>query len=141
ASLTGPPTSPAVLPAPEKVMAQLHLTIGYDPDRLLRLAGDGFLARHAGVPADPFPTVPHLLALRQGGLREDLLMMAAEAGVPGWFDPPLCVFHELSTWLGAPEAPTLGDYERLVLVGRILRDEATRVFSQLARPDDYVDAV
>lgn len=48
-------------------------------------------------------------------------MFAAEAGVPGRFDPPLCVFHELPDWLGTADMP-VGDYERLVLIGRILRD-------------------
>ncbi|HEU4565309.1 MAG TPA: PD-(D/E)XK nuclease family protein [Gemmatimonadaceae bacterium] len=123
-------------------MPRLRLITGCDPERLLRRAADEFLVRRAATPGEPFPTVPYLLALRQGGLRDDVLEMAAEAGVPGWFDPPLCVFHELPEWLGAPEREVMGDYERLVLLARILRDdEESGVFARLARPDDFVDAV
>lgn len=122
-------------------MARLRVVIAHDPVLLLRRAADEFLVRRRATPSEPFPTVPCLLALRQGGLRDDLLGMAAEAGLPGWFDPPLCIFHELPRWLGAPERDVIGEYERFVLVGRILRREEGGVFARLARPDDFADAV
>jgi ATP-dependent helicase/nuclease subunit B len=71
---------------------------------------------------------PYLLALRQGGLRDDLFELAAARGVPGWFDPPVCVFHELPAWLGASELRPLGDFERAALLGSIMRAGAGPTF-------------
>jgi len=61
------------------------------------------------------------LALRQGGLRDDLFKLAATRGVPGWFDPPVCVFHELPVWLGSTNRRPLGDFERAALLEHLLR--------------------
>jgi hypothetical protein len=74
-------------------------------------------------------------------LRDDLFDLAAGEKIPGWFDPPLCVFHELPEWLGVSVRRVLGDYERAVIVGRILRETGTEVFSRLPRPDAFVDGV
>jgi PD-(D/E)XK nuclease superfamily protein len=122
-------------------MAQLRLVTACDPELLLRHAADGFLVRRVATLAEPFPTVPYLLALRQGGLRDDVIEMAAEAKIPGWFDPPICVFHELPEWLGVAESDVLGEFERHVLLSRILRDTGSAVFAKLPRPDDFVDGV
>lgn len=127
--------------APSSIRMPLRLVTSTDPALLLRAAGDGFLVRRSATPSDPFPTVLYLLALRQGGLRDDLLDSAAQLGVAGWFDPPLCIFHELPQRLGVADRPVLGDYERAVLLGRILRDVGTGVFAGLPRPDLFVDAV
>ncbi len=82
---------------------------------------------------------PYVLALRQGGLRDDLFELAAARGVPGWFDPPVCVFHELPAWLGASELRPLGDYERAALLGSILRAGASPTFRD--RASDFLGAV
>ena len=95
----------------------LRLVTSSDPNLLLRAAADGFLNPSPATTGDPFPTVPYLLALRQGALRDDLLDLAAQSGVRGWFDPPLCIFHELPSRLGVAERTILGDYERAVLLG------------------------
>lgn len=119
----------------------LRLITAQDPEALLRAAADGFLAPAHASGSDPFPSVPYLLALRQGGLRDDLIGIAARAGVSGWFNPPLCIFHELSSWLGVADRVVLGEYERAVLLARILRETGSRVFKHLPRPDVFVDAV
>ena len=119
-------------------MARLRVVIGHDPELLLRTAADGFLTPRRATTADPFPTVPYLLALRQGGLRDDVIAMASDAEVKGWFDPPLCIFHELARWLGAPARHTLGEFERLVILSRIVREDAGGVFGALAHCDDFI---
>lgn len=119
----------------------LRLVTATDPTALLRAAADGFLVRRPATESDPFPTVPYLLALRQGRLRDDLLDLAAAEKIPGWFDPPLCIFHELPEWLGVAERSVLGDYERAVIIGRILGEVGTEVFTKLPRPDAFVDGV
>ncbi len=119
----------------------LRLITSTDPEALLRAAAEGFLTPRPASASVPFPTVPYLLALRQGGLRDDLFDLAAGAGIPGWFDPPLCIFHELAERLGVAPRSILGEYERAVLLGRILRDSGSQVFARLKRPDVFVDAV
>jgi RecB family exonuclease len=121
-------------------MPSLHFIASADSDLLFRAAAEGFLdpaARTDGA----FPTVPYLLALRQGGLRDELIARAAALGVPGWFDPPLCVFHELGEWLGRTERTPLQDFERLVLIEQLAREHAPSVFGKLARLDEFVDAL
>jgi hypothetical protein len=112
-----------------------------NPAQRQRAAADAFLAPRPARAATPFPSPPYLLALRQGALRDDLLDLAAQSGVPGWFDPPLCIFHELSRRLGIVDRSVLGDYERAVLIARILRDTGSALFSGLPRPDLFADAV
>ena len=122
-------------------MAQLHLILAHDPALLLRHAADGFLDPPKATPEEPFPSPRYLLALRQGGLRDDVIRMAAEHGCKGWFDPPLCIFHELPERLGATNRRALGDFERPVLLGRILREHGRDVFDRLERPESFVDAL
>src|SRR5579883_1741514 len=123
------------------LMAALRMVVAHDPGRLLRHAANGFLVRRTPTAGEPFPTVPYLLAVRQGGLREDVIEMAAAERVAGWFDPPLAIFAELPAWLGLPERAILGDYERAVLLAAILREQGQNLFARLDRPADYVDAV
>lgn len=119
----------------------LHLVVARDPAILLEHAASGFLEHRVGTPVDPFPTPPYLLALRQGGLRDDLMRLAARRGCPGWFDPPLCVFAEFAERLGTgPRLPLTGA-ERQVLLTRLMRAARGRVFSHARRPEDYVDGV
>ena len=131
-------TTPRDLPP---MTSRLVFVIGSEPLGLLEHAAAGFLQPLPRTPADPFPTPPYLLALRQGGLRDDLYAMAAARGVPGWFDPPLCVFHELPQRLGLSERTPLGDYERLVLLDHVLRKQRGRVFGRIARVADFIEAV
>lgn len=122
-------------------MASLRLILCLDPRRLLEHAAAGFLAPSPSSRDVPFPSPPYLLVLRQGGLRDDLLTLAAQRGVPGWFDPPVAVFHELPQWLGATNRAPVGDYERVVLLASVLRRAGARVFAGIPRLSDYVDAV
>lgn len=127
-------------------MAALALRLAYDPTVLLEAAAEGFLrpapVRAAGGGArEPFPTPPYLLALRQGGLRDDLLDLAARQGAPGWFDPPLCTFQELPGRLGAGEAQPLGAFERAALIAAVVRRVDGDVLARLRRPEAYLSAL
>ncbi len=122
-------------------MADLVLVHGTDPLRLLEHAADGFLVTRGATDGDPFPTPSYLLALRQGGIRDDLLRLATERGIPGWFDPPLCVFQEIPTYLGRTTRTPCGDFEREVLLASVLRRAGLQLFNSLKRPGEYVDAV
>ena len=121
-------------------MADLVLVTARDPRRLLEHAADGFLepARFVG---HPFPTPPYLLALRQGGVRDDLIAMARARRVSGWFDPPLCIFHELPDWLGSTTRVPLDAIERELLLGRLLRESRGEIFATLRRPAEFIRAL
>lgn len=101
-------------------MADLHHVVGEDPLALLEAAA-GDLLRPRSPAADPFASPSCLLALRQGGLRDDLFELAASRGVAGWFDPPICVFAELPAWLGSTGRRPLGDFERRALLAHVIR--------------------
>ena len=120
-------------------MASLHLRIAHDPTVLLEAAADGFLTPSPGEA--PFPSPSYLLALRQGGVRDDLLALAARRGVPGWFDPPLCIFAELPAWLGSGERKPLDPFERLALLGELVRRVDGEVLARLRRPEAYLSAL
>lgn len=122
-------------------MPSLRVHHAVDPTLLLERASDGFLDPPTSTAEDPFPSPRYLLALRQGGLRDDLIELAATRGCPGWFDPPLCVFHELPEWLGHTTLRPVGDFERLALVDACIRRNAGEVFGRVRRADEYVDAV
>ncbi|CAN5708922.1 hypothetical protein BH23GEM9_BH23GEM9_17450 [soil metagenome] len=119
-------------------MATVVLYTSRDPRRLLEHAAEGFLQRPG---AEPFPTPAYWLILRQGGLRDDLLSLAATRGVRGWFDPPLALIQELPDLLCDFEREAVGDFERVVLVGRALRESAGRAFGRIRDIDAYADAV
>jgi len=120
-------------------VAQLEIIHAFDPLLLLEHAADGFLTPVRSEEA--FPTPPYLLVLRQGGLRDDLLALAARRGVRGWFDPPLCTFEELPSFLVPTDLVPCGDYERLALITTLLRQVEGQVFARLRRPDAYADAL
>jgi RecB family exonuclease len=119
----------------------IRLVVSGDPLRLLEGAADQFLAPRSGSARVPFPSPSYLLALRQGGLRDDLIALATERGVPGWFDPPLCIFHELPDWLGATGRKPCDDFERAAILGGVLRQIAGDVFGQMHRAEDFIGAV
>lgn len=120
--------------------ARLHLILGTDPRRLLEHAAADFLVPLRATPEAPFPSPPALLALRQGGLRDDLLALAHERGVAGWYDPPLCTFQELPAWLGATDRRALGDLARRALLARLVRGERG-VFGGVRHPERFVHAL
>ena len=120
----------------------LDLVVIPDPRRLLEQAADGFLTPRQGSAEEPFPSPGYLLALRQGGLRDELLSLAAARGIPGWFDPPLAVFHELPRWLGATSLRPCDDFERAVILGGILRGIGGEVFGRkLQRPEAFLRSI
>lgn len=121
-------------------MATLRLILARQPLRLLESAAEPFLAPPPATDS-PFASPPCLLALRQGGLRDDLLALAARRGVRGWFDPPLCLFAELPDRLAGEQSGYSDDYERVVLLSAVLREVAPRVLVRPPRTDAFVDAV
>jgi ATP-dependent helicase/nuclease subunit B len=120
-------------------VAELILHISRDPHRLLEHAADTFLRpQTAGV---PFPSPDHYLILRQGGLRDDLLALAAARRVAGWFDPPIALIQELPALLAELPRKPIGDFERVVLVGRVLHEAAGAAFGRIRDVTAYADAV
>jgi hypothetical protein len=122
-------------------MADSHFVFCSDPIRLLEAAAEAFLVPLTAAAQNPFPSPDYLLALRQGGLRDHLIRAAAERGVQGWFDPPLCIFHELPDWLGHTRRRPLGDYERIVLLATVLREAAGDVLGRIHDVGAFLDAV
>jgi hypothetical protein len=109
-----------------------------DPQLLLEHAAAGFLAPARNGCA--FPSPDHYLVLRQGGLRDDLLALAARNRVPGWFDPPIAVFQELPDLLAELPRAAIGEFERVVLAARALRDTRGEVFGRIRDADAYAGA-
>ena len=111
--------------------AKLHLVTG-SPQALLEEAASHLL--------DPsLASGPCLLAVRQGGVRDDILALAAERGVPGWFDEPVSIFTELPKYLGHTARVPCGDFERAVILTGILRALAGEVFGRkLRRPEGFL---
>ncbi|HXE56760.1 MAG TPA: PD-(D/E)XK nuclease family protein [Gemmatimonadales bacterium] len=121
--------------------AAVRLVLATDPRLLLERAAEEHL--RPPVPRDDgtFPTPGCLLALRQGGLRDDLLALARTRGVAGWLDPAIAVFHELPRWLGATERRPCDDFERAVILGGALRRLGGEVFGRLNRPEAFLRAL
>ena len=59
----------------------------------------------------------------------------------GWFDPPLCIFHELPDWLGDTGRTPCDDFERAVILGGVLRRLGGEVFGRMHRAEDFIGAV
>lgn len=109
-------------------MASISSVFHPDPAVLLRTASAELLdpSNHGGPGS--LTTPGPLVVLRQGGLRDDLFAIAAAARVPGWLDPPVCVFHELASRLGATSRCPLGSFERAALVEEILHTRGSELF-------------
>lgn len=122
-------------------MACLTVVAACSPCLLLSHAADGFLDPPRATTQSPFPSPSYLLVLRQGGIRDDLITMAAERGVKGWFDPPLAIFRELPRWLGSTGRRPLGDFERIALLTTILRRAGRHGFPGARSPHEHADAV
>ncbi len=95
----------------------------------------------APSPTRPWPTLASWLVLRQGGLRDDLHRRAAAAQVPGWFDPPVCLFAELATRWGADRFPPLSPEERVALLTAIVSRHAEGVFDRSGSADAWIPAI
>lgn len=113
-------------------MAKVRVLVSSRPDVLLAHAGSAFTHPRGA-------TLPYLLALRQSTLRDDLFDLAAEHGVPGWLDPPLCVFQELADWLGSTERRPLAAIERTALLASVMRRAAGSAFQ--GRERDFQTSV
>jgi len=122
-------------------VASISLFLSPDPRVLVEHAAQGFLTPSRAAAGTLFPTPDYLLTVRQGGIRDTLIRLAAQRGVPGWFDPPLCVFHELPHWLGETDRKPCGDFERVVLLEGLLRRVGTDLFARTCRLSDFVEAV
>lgn len=111
--------------------ATLHLVTG-SPRALLDEAASHLL--------DPSPAAGRcILAVRQGGVRDDILALAAGRGVPGWFGDPVCIFTELPKYLGHTDRVPCDDFERAAILTGILRGLAGEVFGRkLRRPEDFL---
>ena len=121
--------------------ATVELVIARDPLLLLERAAEAFLCPLGAGANGAFPSPPYLLALRQGGLRDDLIRLATAHGLPGWLDPPLCTFQELPARLGATDRVPCDDFERAVILGGVLRQFGGDVFGRLQRPQDFIGAL
>jgi ATP-dependent helicase/DNAse subunit B len=124
-----------------RTQAQLHLILGTDPRLLLEQAAAEFLVPQHATPDNPFPSPSVVLALRQGGIRDDLYSLAHERGVGGWYDPPLCTFQELPTWLGQTTRRPLTELDRRMLLGRLVRERATGMLGKLKHLERFLSAV
>jgi hypothetical protein len=81
-----------------------------DPEALLTHAAQPFCTSRAAA------QLP-LLAVRQGGLRDELQARAARAGCPGWLGTPVVVFAELPELLAGDQAPLTRAERRALLDG------------------------
>ncbi len=122
-------------------MASLRIIVAPDPAQLLLRAADGLFPLAPATAAAPWPTLPAWIALRQGGLRDDFHALAARLGVPGWFDPTVCTFQELSRRWDAPAAPALTDAERAVVLTGIVSTQGAGVFGAGATSGFWVPAI
>lgn len=121
--------------------AKIALILGTDPRRLLEHAAAEFLTPVNATPQNPFPSPAVVLALRQGGLRDDLFARAHERGVGGWYDPPLCTFQELPKWLGRTDRRPLTELDRRVMLGKLIREQGGAIFGRLRRPEHFLVAL
>ena len=122
-------------------MTVLRLSIALDPATLLARATEGLFPLPAATPQRPWPTLGAWLVLRQGGLRDDLHRLAAEAGVQGWFDPPVCLFAELATRWGVPRPRPLADVERIALLTAVAERQQESVFHRNGNADAWIPAI
>ncbi|MEO7086689.1 MAG: PD-(D/E)XK nuclease family protein [Gemmatimonadaceae bacterium] len=109
---------------------------------LLEAAASEFLTCRPATGADAFPTPAAWLAVRQGGIRDDLLRLAHERGIPGWFDPPLCVFAELPDILADLSDRPIDDFERMVILRSLIDGLAPQPEILGAKHGtDYLDSI
>lgn len=113
-----------------------------DPALLLERAVDGLFPLAPVSDEQPWPTLPAWVVLRQGGLRDDLIRLAAAKQVPGWFDSPICLFNELGDRWGndTPSVP-LSEAERHAIVSHLIDRHGSELFHRSSGPEAWVPAV
>jgi hypothetical protein len=112
------------------------------PARLLERAVEGLFPLAPASAERPWPTLAAWVVLRQGGLRDDLLRLAAARGVPGWFGAPVCLFNELEERWGDEQRPSpLSDAEREALLSTLLGTHAAALFGGAQGYESWVPAV
>ena len=123
-------------------MATLHITTILDSALLLERAVDGLFPLEPASAERPWPTLGAWVVLRQGGLRDDLLRLAAGRGVTGWFDAPVCLFNEIEErWGSDAQPPPLDDAEREAVVSALLAEHAGALFHGASGFESWVPAV
>lgn len=122
-------------------MAELTLFLSEDPRALLEHAADGYLSPPRASASDPFPSPRFMLALRQGGLRDDLIALAAARSVGGWYDPAFCIFHELPTYLGSTLLTPCSSIERAALLAECMRSSGGELFGRFRRSREFLQSV
>ena len=123
-------------------MATLHVTRLLDPAQLLARAVDGLFPLAPSSGEQPWPTLSAWVVLRQGGLRDDLIRLAAQQGVPGWFDAPICLFNEIeSRWAADAVHAPLNDAEREALLSALLAEHAVGLLGGTQGYEAWVPAV
>lgn len=123
-------------------MATLHLTTILDPAALLERAIEGLFPLAPASAERPWPTLDAWVVLRQGGLRDDLIRIAAARGVPGWFDAPVCLFNEMEArWRDDSESAALNDAEREALLSALLAEHAAHLLGGAQLYETWVPAV
>jgi len=115
-------------------MADLVVVHSADPEALLCAAARPFCA--PGRVKGPLP----LLAVRQGGIRDEIQERAAAAGCAGWVGQPLVVFAELPALLAGDLAP-LGLFERRALLARAAARVGLRELAAAQQHRGFMDAV
>ena len=115
-------------------MARLIRMTGPDPDTLLRAAAAPFCV--AGPCVEPLP----LLAVRQGGLRDAVHELAADAQAVGWLGTPIVVFAELPGLFVGDIAP-LDEFERQALIRRAILDVSPAVLGSAATRTTVTDSL
>ncbi len=122
-------------------MAEIRLSVALDPDTLLRNATRGLFPLPTTTHGEPWPTLPVWLVLRQGGLRDDVHRLAAQAGCSGWFDPPVCLFAEVAPRWGASSVAALTEQERLALLSAVVARRAHGIFDRGGSAEAWVPAI
>jgi RecB family exonuclease len=110
---------------------------------LVHSADPEALFRHASAPFCVPGRIAHrlpLLAVRQGGLRDQLQERAARAGCAGWVGDPVVVFAELPTLLAGELAP-LSTFERRAILDDLLQRTALRRLGAMRTSRGVVDAI
>ena len=116
-------------------MARLVLLRSATPESLLRHAAASLAGRGAGSRA-PLP----LVAVRQGGLRDDIQTLAAAQGCSGWLGAPLVTFAELPALLAGDLAP-LSAFERHAILRRLLAGAKLSALGETRRHRGFVQSL
>ncbi|MFL5576384.1 MAG: PD-(D/E)XK nuclease family protein [Gemmatimonadaceae bacterium] len=122
------------MPDSPRHAGRLVLLHSADPDALLAHAAAPYCVR--GRPEGRLP----LLAVRQGGVRDEIQERAARAGCVGWLGAPVVVFAELPALLAGDLAPLTAS-ERRALLGDLLDRAPLRHLAAARRHRGLLDAV